>query len=141
MLAASGQLDLTPLDGSVVATVGDGYIGKGIRTSAFKSDSSKRSVYLPIIRDFVPEALEVFDFAEPSLVVAARDVTNVPSQALFLMNDPFVLQQASAMAKRVLAASADDSQRIALAYQLTLSRLPSDTERSRAESYLNDQNQ
>ena len=136
MLAASGQLDLAPLAGSVVARVGDGYIGRGIQTSAFKSDSNKRSVYLPIVRDFVPEALEVFDFAEPSLVVAARDVTNVPSQALFLMNDPFVMQQAKAMAKRLLATSLDYPQRIALAYQLTLSRQPTAAERTRADQYL-----
>ncbi len=136
MLAASGQLDLTPLAGSVVASVGDGYIGRGIRTSAFKTDSNKRSVYLPIVRDFVPEALEVFDFAEPSLVVAARDVTNVPSQALFLMNDSFVMNQSKAMAKRVLAAHPDFPQRVSLAYQLTLSRLPSDAERTRADQYL-----
>jgi hypothetical protein len=136
ILAASGQLDLAPLDGSVVAKVGDGYIGKGIRPAAFKTDSNKRSVYLPIVRDFVPEVLEVFDFAEPSLVVGARDVTNVPAQALYLMNDPFVLAQAAAMAKRILAAPFGDPQRIELAYQLTLSRPPSDTERARADEFL-----
>ncbi len=136
MLAASGQLDLTPLAGSVVARVGDGYIGRGIQPSAFKRDSNKRSVYLPIVRDFVPEALEVFDFAEPSLVVAARDVTNVPSQALFLMNDAFVMNQSKAMAQRILATPLDYPQRIALAYQLTLSRLPTAAERTRADQYL-----
>jgi hypothetical protein len=136
MLAASGQFDLTPLAGSVVARVGDGYIGRGIRPEVFQVESNKRSVYLPIVRDFVPDALEVFDFAEPSLVVAARDVTNVPAQALFLMNDSFVLAQAKAMAKRVLTAPLSDPQRITLAYQLTLSRPPTDSERARADEYL-----
>ena len=40
----------------------------------------------------VPDILQVFDAADPSLIVGKRDVTTVPTQALFLMNNPFVLQ-------------------------------------------------
>ena len=136
VLAASGQLDLTPLAGSVVAKVGDGYIGRGIKASAFQTDSRKRSVYLPIVRDLVPEVLDVFDFAEPSLVVAARDATNVPSQALFLMNNEFVIDQSRAMAKRILAAPIAYEQRIGLAYEIALARPPTVAERARADRYL-----
>ena len=137
MLAASGQLDLAPAQGSFVATIGDGYIGKGIRPEVFASyTSTKRSAYLPIVRDFVPEALELFDFAEPSLVVAARDVTNVPSQALFLMNNAFVREQSAAFARRILATPLDYPQRIRLAYQLALSRPPTAAEVARANTYL-----
>ncbi len=137
MLAASGQLDLAPAQGSFVATIGDGYIGKGIRPEVFSGyTSTKRSAYLPIVRDFVPEALDLFDFAEPSLVVAARDVTNVPSQALFLMNNTFVREQAAAFARRILATPLDYPQRIRLAYQLALSRPPSAAEVARADRYL-----
>ena len=137
MLAASGQLDLTPAQGSFVATIGDGYIGKSIRPEVFASHTStKRSAYLPIVRDFVPEALELFDFAEPSLVVAARDVTNVPSQALFLMNNAFVREQSAAFARRILATPLDYPQRIRLAYQLALSRPPTAAEVARANTYL-----
>ena len=45
--------------------------------------------------------LQVFDMADPSLIVGKRDVTTVPTQALFLMNNPFVLRQAEEMAKRI----------------------------------------
>jgi cytochrome c553 len=135
MLAVSGQIDLVPAKGSAVSAIGDGYIGRGIRPESFTGyETTRRSVYLPVVRDFVPEVLEIFDFAEPSLVVAERDVTNVPSQALYLMNNSFVRTQAAAMAKRVLAAPAVD--RIALAYQLALSRPPTDAERLRADRYL-----
>ena len=137
MLAASGQLDLAPAQGSFVATIGDGYIGKGIRPEVFSGyTSTKRSAYLPIVRDFVPEALDLFDFAEPSLVVAARDVTNVPSQALFLMNNAFVREQAAAFARRILATPLDYPQRIRLAYRLALSRPPTAAEVARANAYL-----
>jgi hypothetical protein len=140
MLAASGQLDLQPPKGSVVANAGDGYIGRGLRPELFSNvRANYRSVYLPIVRDFVPDALEIFDFAEPSLVVAARDVTNVPSQALYLMNSDFVREQAAALARRVLSTPVTYPERIALAYQLTLSRLPTDAERTRANKYLLDE--
>jgi hypothetical protein len=39
-----------------------------------------------VIRDTVADVLDVFDFAEPSLVVTQRDETLVPAQTLFLMN-------------------------------------------------------
>ncbi len=136
MLAASGMIALTPPHGSVVANVGDGYIGKGIRPEVFDITANYRSVYLPIVRDFVPDALGIFDFAEPSLVVASREVTNVPSQALYLMNNAFVIQQSQVMAKRILATPLNYPQRIALAYQLTLSRPPTEAERARADAYL-----
>ena len=137
VLAASGQIERTPPHGSVVANVGDGYIGRGIKPSAFNIEARYRSVYLPIVRDFVPDVLLVFDFAEPSLVVAARDTTNVPSQALFMMNSAFVTAQSQALAKRLLGmAQYDYAQRITMAYMLTLSRPPTDTERTRADAYL-----
>jgi len=140
MLAASGKLDLAPAENSFVFTIGDSYIGKGIKPEAFTEyESSKRSVYLPIVRDCVPEVLDLFDFAEPSLVVATRDATNVPSQALYLMNNPFVRTQANALAKRVLAAPLDHAKRIDLAYQLALGRAATAQEIERAQHYLLDE--
>ena len=137
ILAASGQLDRTPPYASLVAHVGDGYIGRGIKSSQFNVEASYRSVYLPIVRDYVPDVLAVFDFAEPTLVVAARDTTNVPSQALFMMNSPFVTAQSRALAKRLLAmAQYDHGQRIIMAYMLTLSRPPTPAEAARAGQYL-----
>ena len=137
ILVASGTLETAAPKGSVVANVGEGYVGRGIRPEIFSNANAKyRSVYLPIVRDCVPEMLDAFDFAEPSLVVAARDVTNVPSQALFLMNNPFVREQSAAMAQRILAAPLDHAGRIRFAYELALGRPPTEGERARAESYL-----
>ena len=137
MLTASGLLDAVPPTGSVVSAVGDGYIGRGIRPEIFSGyEGKKRSVYLPIVRDFVPDVLEVFDFAEPSLVVASRDTTNVPSQALFMMNNDFVREQANAMASRILATKADYPTRLNYAYHLALGRPSTAAERVRADQYL-----
>ena len=88
------------------------------------------------VRDFVPEVLDIFDFAEPSLVVATRDVTNVPAQALYLLNNGFVRDQATALARRVLAEPVPHEQRITLAYQYALGRPPNQAELTRAQKYL-----
>ncbi len=60
-----------------------------------------RSVYLPVVRDSVPRSMEVFDFAEPSMIVGTRDVSNTPDQGLYFMNNPFVIDCSNNLAKRV----------------------------------------
>jgi len=131
MLMASGHLDLVPPDhGSVVAQVGDADIGRGLDPKRFNTVTTKRSVYLPIIRSVVPEMLQVFDFPEPSNINGQREVTTVATQALYLMNSAFALDQAEEFAKRVLARTElDEAARVNLAYQLALSRTPTDSER------------
>jgi hypothetical protein len=111
MLSASGQLDPEAPIGSMVAKAGDGPIGgprfRGLSEAAIVNSSASlnvRSVYLPIARDVLPEALSVFDFPEPSLVTGARETTNVPSQALYLLNSGPVAESARKLAERVLAA-------------------------------------
>ena len=76
MLAASGDLRPgRPPEGSVVATLGDGCLVRQIATDPLLEESDRRSVYLPACRHLVPEALDLFDGASPSLVVggAGRD--------------------------------------------------------------------
>jgi hypothetical protein len=137
LLSASGQLQFQPPNGSAVAVAGSGFIGKGLQPERFTQlTANYRSVYLPVVRDFVPEVLDIFDFAEPSLVVATRDVTNVPVQALYLLNNSFVREQSTAMARRILAQPVSHEQRIALAYEYALGRPPNAAESARAQQYL-----
>jgi hypothetical protein len=137
MLQVAGVLDLGPPRGSPVAKLGDGRVGRGVASMRDDAVRNKRSVYLPIIRGFVPESLELFDFAEPSLVVADRDDTNVPSQALYLLNNPEVGQLARAFALRLLAdAGLSPRDRIERAYRLALGRPPSGVEFTRAAEFL-----
>jgi hypothetical protein len=129
MLAASGQLDLTPRKQSVVAEIGDANIGRNLRIDDQINQSNRnRSVYLPIVRNRLPEMLRLFDFAEPSLIVGRREVTTVPTQALFLLNNHFVLELSDHMAQRLLADRDEASARVRLAYRLSLGRTPSDAE-------------
>jgi hypothetical protein len=135
ILAVSGRLDLKAPNGSPLSGMADTDLGRAGRSAA-KTDSRHRSVYLPIIRDMLPEALDLFDFAEPSLVVAAREVTTVPSQALYMLNSPFIRENAAAFAKRFQGTSADPKERITAAYLTAFSRPPTAAEVARAEGYL-----
>ena len=79
---------------------------------------------------------QVFDLPEQNVTAGARNVSTVPTQALMLLNDPFVLRQAELFADRVRKEAGDDPQRqIDLAYRLALTRPPTETEmRVAAES-------
>ncbi|MDA0282040.1 MAG: PSD1 and planctomycete cytochrome C domain-containing protein [Planctomycetota bacterium] len=138
ILVVSGTLDPEPAVGSVVQSVGDGIIGRNLNTEGFTSGATKRSVYLPIVRGVVPELLKVFDFPEPSMISGSRDVTTVATQALYMMNSEFVTGQAQTFAQRLLAESElNDEQRVDRAWQIALSRSPSETERNDALVFVN----
>ena len=130
MLSASGELDVEPVKGSAVAKAGNGNVGRGVTIPRDSLENvSHRSVYLPIVRNLLPEFLRAFDFAEPSMIVGRRQETTVPSQALFLLNSPFVIKQASAMAKNLLAEGKSAPETLVeKAYERTLSRPPSEEE-------------
>jgi cytochrome c553 len=115
----------------------NGPIAKQLAQEA--AQSRHRSVYLPLLRTLVPPVLEVFDFAEQGLVTGKRDTTTVAPQALYLMNDPFVRQQALALARRLLGRTdLDDARRINLAYRLTLGRPATARDVDRVIAYIAD---
>jgi hypothetical protein len=139
MMAASGELDAKPFHGSVIAQIGDTFVGGRLPTERFNELFKHRSVYLPVVRDALVDGLDVFDAAEPSLVMSDRDTTTVPAQALYLLNSPFVQSQASALADRTQAdAGTDDRRRINRAYELTLGRRPTAAEADRALRFVRD---
>ena len=98
MLQVSGNLDLSRPLGSDLAKLGQGRVGRLPLDVNSAIARTHRSVYLPIVRNNVPEALALFDFADPAAPSAKREETNVPGQALYLLNSPFVIQQAKNMA-------------------------------------------
>lgn len=137
MLSVSGLLDLSRRPGSLVAEL-DGQsvslIGFNAKLPPDLDGSRHRSVYLPVIRDHLPDVLEQFDVANPSLVTGDRDVTNVPLQALYVMNGPFVQEQAGALARRVQKAR-DPVQE---AFLLCFNRSPDEQERRMVRRFLED---
>ncbi len=101
--------------------------------------SNHRSLYLPLLRGVTPRPLEVFDLAEQGMVTGSRDTTTVATQALYLLNDPFVRRQSLALADRLLArGECDDAERINWAYRLTMGRPANAREIERALRYVTD---
>lgn len=144
MLTLSGQLELSP-DGSPVEGLGT-LVTQNVANEKQleRKESLHRSAYLPIIRSQLPPMLAVFDFADPDLVVGRRSVTNVPAQALLLLNSPFVMKQAELTADRVRASLKTDEtaesvrrrELIQASYDLVLSRPATRAEIERADSFL-----
>jgi hypothetical protein len=112
--------------------------------SITKAGGVHRSVYLPIERDVTPDALSVFDFVDSTVVNGTRDATNVPVQALYLLNSDFVAEQSAKLANRVLQAypagpngglMANLEQRMRYAYWLVFNRAPDAVEKQAAQSF------
>jgi hypothetical protein len=141
MLAAGGLLEIEPpigsaasgLEGAVRENILDRFFGL---TAAEYADH--RSVYLPVVRGGVPEALAVFDFPEPNFVRGTRDKTNVATQALYLMNSPEITRMADAMADRVLSDKEDSKSQVELAFRIAFGRTPSAGEYIACRDFLRD---
>jgi len=137
ILQVAGQLDSTG-GGPVVAHLPERAITNE-STGGINSDANRRrSVYLPIIRNDLPPIFDVFDFADPDTSTGKRNATTVPTQALFLLNNPFILAQAKATATRLLAEKPSDPERLTFLYRLAYSRSPTSMEIASACDFLRD---
>jgi hypothetical protein len=136
MLVVSGQIDLERPRGSIVAERGDAVVGQRLGPEAFNRPETYRSVYLPFARDALPESLALFDPADPNLVTGERESTNVPGQALYLMNNSFVLRQGEEMARRLVKEATTADEQLARAFRLCFGRAASTLEIEKAKSYL-----
>jgi hypothetical protein len=132
ILAISGRLD-PAMGGSLVNWKNNEY-APGDEISA---KAVRRTIYLPIVRDRVFDALTIFDFANPSVCTAQRTPTVVSHQALFFLNSPLIKESAAALAKSLLARSSyDDAAGIREAYNRILNRPATDGELNRALRFL-----
>ncbi len=99
-------------------------------------ETNRRSVYLMSQRLRRHPFLALFDGADTNASTPKRTTTTVPTQALFLMNDPFVHTQSEGMARRLLASAGTEEARLRLAYRLAYGREPNAGETQRAEEFL-----
>ena len=140
MLVAAGDFDATRPSGSLVARViGDrpvSLVGLDRRVPADLDGSLQRSVYLPVLRDRLPDVFKLFDFAEPGLVTGARETTNVPLQALYLMNSPFIAARAKSLARRIDQHSSHVTDQVNHAFLVCFSRNPDEQERKLGREFL-----
>lgn len=129
ILTVGGQLDLTP---------GGPTISVNLRSEfGHKFTTLRRSVYVPAFRNRMHDLFEVFDVADPNLVMGRRNVSTLPTQSLYLLNSPFVIEQATAAAERFIKAHPATKNRITAAYETTLGRPPHTSERQLTRRFLN----
>ena len=137
MLSAAGILELQQME-STVSYLGDQATAVGSNPVRRRTDYQCRSVYLPVIRNDLPELFDVFDFANPHMATGARPRTNVPTQGLYLLNDPMVMSTAEFTAKRILAETGECSNeaRVEYLFRLITGGAPGENERRLVLEYL-----
>ncbi len=126
LIAAAGRLDVT---------------AGGKPVDLFKAPfSTRRTVYGLIDRTNMPGTFRVFDVASPDTHSPQRFQTTVPQQALFLLNSPFVQEQAKALAARPEVAGAKTpTAKVAALYRLALGRNPTKDETALAAEFVGDE--
>ncbi|HUS07746.1 MAG TPA: DUF1553 domain-containing protein, partial [Bryobacteraceae bacterium] len=135
ILAVSGRLDRTLYGPSIDPHRGEPKANRRLFQGPLDGNG-RRSIYLKVTRMDGPRFLELFDFPQPMQSRGNRDVTNVPSQALAMLNDPFVLDQAGLWADRLVVRK-DDSlqQRLSEMFENSLGRPPADDELERWRAF------
>jgi hypothetical protein len=110
-LAVAGRIDLT-MGGRPVELTSDPF-------------PARRTVYGFVERQNLPGLFRTFDFASPDTTSPQRFSTTVPQQALFLMNSPFLVQQAKELAHRPeVKAAKTDEERVQSMYRIAFNRSP-----------------
>ncbi len=139
MLMVSGRLDRTLYGPSVPIYLTPFLDGRGRPGSGPLDGKGRRSLYLAVKRNFLSPLLLAFDTPAPFSTVGRRSVSNVPAQALILLNDPFVQEQAALWAKNVSSRPGPLPQRVTEMYLSAFARLPDENELKASEAFLKQQ--
>lgn len=86
--------------------------------------SKRRAIYGYLDRQFLPGTLRMFDFANPDLHTPQRSETTVPQQALFFLNNQFVIERARALAALAAASANAPAQQVDELYRRVFQREP-----------------
>jgi hypothetical protein len=136
ILKVSGRLNGTMFGPSVPVNLTPFQEGRGRPASGPLDGDGRRSVYLAVRRNFLSSFLLAFDTPSPFSTVGRRTVSNVPAQALILMNDPFVHNQAEVWAKRVSAEKGSVEDRVRGMYVDAFARPPTPAELQACQAFL-----
>ncbi len=144
VLSASGQLNLQaggePFFPAIPQSVRDSYLqGKWVMTQE-EPTTWRRSIYAYWKRGLKYPMFEVYDQPDPNVTCERRNTTTVPTQALTLLNNEFVLIQARHFAERAQRAAGNDAtQQIQALFQIAFSRAPERKELEQLQSFLQKQ--
>ena len=141
ILAVSGRLDRKMYGPSVPVHLTSFMEGRGRPKGGPLDGAGRRSVYVSVRRNFLSPMFLAFDTPAPFSTVGRRTVSNVPAQALILMNDPFVVQQSQVWAKRIIAEVKSPSERIERMYLEAYARPPTADEVANALGFFKSQSE
>lgn len=142
LLSISGQIDTTPFGPPVPIHLTSFMDGRGRPAKSGPLDGNgRRSIYIAVRRNFLSPFMLAFDTPVPFSSMGRRNVSNVPAQALILLNDPLVRQLASNWGQRALTKASGKApsalkSRIDWMYLSGFGRYPTKRETSTAVSFL-----
>ncbi len=141
ILAVSGRLDEKAFGPSVPVNLSAFMQGRGRPADGPLDGNGRRSLYISIRRNFLSPMMLAFDSPIPFSTMGRRNVSNVPAQALILLNDPFVVGQARLWAEKVLKElpAATPNERIENLYQTAFGRSVTPDELAIAGQFLQQQ--
>jgi len=141
LLAVSGRLDRTLYGPSVMPHLTPFMAGRGRPGQSGPLDGNgRRSIYLGVRRNFLTPMFQAFDYPTPFSTIGRRSVSNVPAQALTMMNNPLVTQQAELWSQRVLAKPGlSRAERVTEMYETAFARPPSPMELQDALAFVTEQ--
>ena len=134
-LAMGGDLDLT-MGGTLDPGVGTDGETSANRISMNPEKTNRRSVYLPLRRSNLPTLYTLFDFGDATSPEGHRSPTTVATQALFVMNSPLVIREATHVADSVLKQQKQDKRRVEEIYLRVLDRRPDANEIDQGLTYM-----
>jgi hypothetical protein len=137
LLAVSESLDTTIYGPPIATYLTEFMQGRGRPGKSGPIDGEgRRSIYLEVRRNFLEPMMTTFDRPMPFSTFGSRNVTNVPSQSLILMNDPLVAQQAEIMAGKLMEKGlADFDEKVQWIYMKAFSRLATLEELEKAADF------
>ncbi len=138
ILLVSGGLDPKPYGPSVPTHLTSFMTGRGRPSQSGPLDGDgRRSVYLAVTRNFLNPFMLTFDVPSPFGPQGRRSRSNVPAQALTLLNDPFVIEQATKWAQRIMAMpDLDDAGRAGLMMEQAHGVRPTGKQSAALEAFL-----
>ncbi len=141
LLAISGRLDRKLAGPSVPIFLTPFLEGRGRPASGPLDGNGRRSIYLAVTRNFLSPLMLAFDTPIPFSTVGRRTVSNVPAQALILLNDPFVHQQTDLWGKKIAARQGTPAERMEAMYLEAFGRPCNRVEREACLAFLEQQTQ
>ncbi len=130
------QMGIESWRDAIMATAGTLTLEGGPSQSLDSPTHHKRTIYSQVSRRELNKTLMLFDYPDANVHAARRSSSTTPTQKLFVMNSPFIIEQSKKLAQRLQLSGSDDVSRIRHAYELLFAREPEAEELAIAQEYL-----